>query len=931
MMTNSNFFFINAENYNPESPYGNAPPGTPALKFNPRQAELHFHYDYYAGSNFYPDTGADNSFIRDLNAGYNYGDLGGYNGRFNTEAIKNSTVWDRLSLFHAYCQVTSFDFLDSQIFGLRGDKCSISYTNANKDSSGSNIAHPPEEYPSRNAAHCGIFFGCLFPDGYQGFEDYLVPRTFQVFSNGDGKYVQHNGSNFHSASLPFQDVDSRNNCRQATVGSKNSSFVDPNNLAWSRAKDELSYTLFHNQETLDSVPADVMLNASPSGVNGHPIYPVHRFKFMHKPNFDSIERDHVNYLQEVKNAFNTGQWLYKNDGAIPSLYNSAFDFKPNNPNHVMFRPLKMEAYTQFLGSGQNIIDAAKDTSKQDTSNSFGSRLLFLCEGYRTQFDYTMPVANLAFSRELNNNEQYRRIADSGGFSDYTDGKPYLFSVWGLEWGGELESRPTYRNIHRGSYWGGTRESFNLGFPEGAMKWTRNQSGIKDWTGAGAYGIITTSKTVAAKKAITITTDNRYGMGAQAAGTFSITGGHSQQYRTWGVPSFSNPYRQENIHDLSVRIYQHHPKNQTLFDPRTFAVHHFNPGVEYPLTTDQSNVRKCTNTRVSGEDGSGNAITFTYKQCRPINSVDMQIPSKYVAWPGAKPFWGSGGQHEDEKDYVAVGLLPNTLVYSDSTQYGNDHYPPVINEKFWVFEGIRIGKLLPFRYGRLQIGVPSDIGQVLSFGSGMILASDLTPLIQPETNLVVINQGTNYAVGDIVGSSQYNVDFRVSQVGEQGQVIKLECVNSGKVRASNASKYTDIFDPSSVGPIRIRDTKSGAGGNFSAYYVVARVNLFDTVDPKPRLITPTDPVRVASDIPQARHQTSGPNSSVESLAIVEDTKSTEFLITDDNKSSDNRYDIFFHFHNDITMTWLASNQDFHGDRNNAAEAVEQFISARITVS
>jgi hypothetical protein len=947
MMTNSNFFFINAENYNPESPYGNAPPGTPALKFNPRQAELHFHYDYYAGSNFYPDTGADNSFIRDLNAGYNYGDLGGYNGRFNTEAIKNSTVWDRLSLFHAYCQVTSFDFLDSQIFGLRGyekksgalalkpglDKCSIAYTDANKDSSGRNIIHPQGEYATRNAAHCGIFFGCLFPDGYRGFENYLFPRDFSVGSlDLFGEYIKSNEKNSTSFSFPFQDSEARNNCRQATVGSKQSPTFTSDDLAWSRAKDELSYTLFHNQELLDSVPADVMLNASPSGFNGSPIYPVHRFKFMHKPNFNKTERNHVNYLQEVKDAFNAGKWLYKFNQQV-DLFNSAFDFKPNNPNHIMFRPLKMEAYTQFLGSGQNVIDAAKDTSKQDTADgifsNFGRRLMFLCEGYRTQFDYTMPVAFVAFEREIKNNREHLRDLKS----DYADNKPYLFSFWGLEWGGELVSRPTYRNIHRGSYWGGTRESFNLGFPEGAMKWTRNQAGIKDWTGAGAYGIITTSKTVAAKKAITITTDNRYGMGAQAAGTFSIAGGHSQQYRTWGVPSFSNSYRQENIHDLSVRIYQHHPKNQTLFDPRTFAVHHFNPGVEIPLPNDQLEKRRCTETSASGKDKFGKRITFKYKQCRPINSVDMQVPSAYVAWPDTIPDGAYGADrelHQNSGNYVAKLLDPGTLVYSDATYLGKLR-PPVINEKFWVFDGMRIGKLLPFRYLLHQIGVPVFIGQVISFGDGMIFASELSPYVQPKTNLVVINQGANYAVGDIIGSSQYNVEFRVEQLGPGGQVLKLKCLNPGKIKASDAAKHTDVFGPNSIGPIRIRDTKSGSGGGFSAYYTVARLNVLDKIDPKPKLITSADPVRVASDVSQPRHATSGPNSSIESLAIVEDTKSTEFLITDDNKSSDNRYDIFFHFHNDITMTWLASNQDFHGDRNNAAEAVEQFISARITVT
>jgi hypothetical protein len=461
-MTTSDFFFRRSFDGNSIS----------RDRFSPGIAEASFHGDYYVSyrNNDWDEPGKEQ--VYSLNYSTTYGTEGGYDNKFDNRT-------PTLFINHAYCQVTSFDFLDSNIFGIRGinskneyvpslDKCSIAYTNANKDSRDRNIVHPPEEYATRNAAHCGIFFGCLFPEGYTGFNSYNEPRDFDISlgtPNDNTEFPYFSIAVSNNEFLPFNPASSRSNCRQPTFGSVNSESFNSDELAWERAKEELSESIFYNQESLNSVPADVMLNASLSGENGSPLYPIHRFNWMHNPD-DFLENNLKpgRLLNLVSQTFNSCGWLAK---AFPGGSKagrrdiSAFDFKPVNPNHIMFRPLKFEAYTQFYPRTDDT-DDAKNLEK-NTSR----RIFLLLEGYRTQMDYTRPISDLANQREASKNVKFNIL--SQGEQRPTDfNRPMLFGFWGLLWGGSVWSKPSYRNIHRGSYWGGTARAFNLGFAEGAM-------------------------------------------------------------------------------------------------------------------------------------------------------------------------------------------------------------------------------------------------------------------------------------------------------------------------------------------------------------------------------------------------------------------------------------------------------------------------------
>jgi hypothetical protein len=980
-MTNSNFFFTSEQSYKSKEyedfvKQQNNVQNFPIIKFSPRDAELSFHRDYYF---LQPDIR-----WRDQNLNQDYGLRGGYSN-FNTKNINN---FNRVSLYDGFWQVTSFDFLDSKVFGLKEGSwpfgaCSIAHTNADRDSRGGNISHPPEEYATRNAAHCGLFFGCIFPDGYEGFEEYRDIRSFFVkaFRDSDFFFIPEDQalrpfSTFDGIPNTGNFTDIRTSCLQATRGSRDSDFSDPDELAWERNKNyELSYDVFYDQNTLNSVPADVMLNAAPhfteNGTptdtkNGSPIRSIHALSPIHFPvlgegQFTNVSGGYVklkdSYQEIINDIINKkGNWLYRE--YIPGHplrrdgnSDSAFDFKPKDPNHIMFRPLKFEAYTQFVrGDDKLISEAAANLNKfsrDELPESVGgealkkiyqlARLRFLLEGWRTQFMNSQPFATKAFNREKKYAQPFTKRVRNGviGFDPGAlDLGPYLIGEMReledekpaatiLLWGGDVITKPGYRNLHRGDYW----KQFG-----GAMAWTETYLGR--WgQGAGAFGVITTSKTVAARNSIEITTDNRYGMGAQAEGKFTIEGGHASQYRTWGVSSFQDSYRQENIHDLSVRIYHNHPSNQTIFDPRTFAVHHFNPRVDLAIQSkaEEELKKRIEYVSVEGFDRDGNPIEFFYLKTTPITSVDIPIPSRFVEFlPDHVPVF----------DYIAELIPVGTFIFSDCTWDGEYDdsgenkikNPEVISQEFWLSDLSRIGKLLPYRYYANTIGIPCDVGQIISDGEGIIYALDLNQPRDVGDNLVIFNDGIEYSVGDIVGNRKLEILFSVASVDSKGSIKSLKCIDAGELPPSMTSKFGSKFSKGEFGPIAISDTiLSVRGRGFSSFYAVSRVNLRERVDPKPKLIHSQDQVRVASNVSEPKHGFSGSNRSIEPNAFVQESRSVSFQINDSNKSSNSLYDIFFHFHNDITMTWLASNQDFHGNVSNASEALEQFISARITVT
>jgi hypothetical protein len=919
MATSSQFFF-----------QGKRGDGTP-VSVTPRSAELNFHKLYYK----------NRGYDQPLNSDTDYGAAGGYDT--DAGASFNTSTHEEWTDEPGWFQTTSFDYLDSQIFGIRGqggslaangDVCSISSTSATLNAAGKPISN--DDYTTRNSAHTGTFFGCVFPAGYQGTEVYDQPRAWIVGAASKGstsypnEYFKTDGLNANNVN-PFLNDPERNNSNVKCLSTEGDPLatISAGGNKWARAKSKRDASLFELGAVAGrkTIPADVMLNASPDGTYGSPIKPIGLFKGMNTTG--------VKTNQYIADLVTGGVWLNKvADTETININDSAFDFKPRVRDNLMFRPLKLEAYLQFgLPTGHIQYGQEQGIAADKTLDGlYGVQTTvqgFYAEAARTQINNSFPISYYAADREQDNCSS-NRIGPAGG---------------ALKWGAWVPNKINYSRIHQAGYWSTSPVA-------GGMNWTTKEAmtkypynPISNWNGAGVYGVIATSNKVSANTSIGFTTQNLYGM--SAAGGDTAFGNAISDYikvpqkqdKTWGVGNLVESYKQENIIDLSVRIYQGHDSSSTVYDPRYFAVHHFNPGVEFldnmyrgtggipvnALGTSVTGVRNYLQEDFKNLKGVGGtpltSVKYNYPQA---SGVDVKIPSRYV------PDHTQGGV------FYPVTLPTGTFVFSDATSIG----PPIMSEKYWNVETRRTGKLLPYRYEVSTLTIPADIGEEILFVPEPF---NLTKTVFELGNkLIVENFGSGYKVGDIVGISELNIVLEVMGIIETasdayklGEITRLKVINGGENLppsfcmpfSMSIGSLTPTYKVTTIALI-----SGSTGKDFEAYFVCSQVRAKTKCDPKPFLIKQagTEIIRIASDKSGPSHPTTGDSGPAEGLSYISENRTVVISLGGDNiKSADSTYDIFFHFHNDITMTWLACgtwlDKEPHGDKNNRSESEEQHVT------
>ena len=173
-------------------------------------------------------------------------------------------------------------------------------------------------------------------------------------------------------------------------------------------------------------------------------------------------------------------------------------------------------------------------------------------------------------------------------------------------------------------------------------------------------------------------------------------------------------------------------------------------------------------------------------------------------------------------------------------------------------------------------------------------------------------------------------MRVTAIGDGGSVAALSVERFGSgVPVNKTASSGDL-----IGSFTSNFTVSaltGDGEGFNGYFVSAGLQNSIQYDNKPFLIKRNGQEinRIAANEPGPKHLSTGFSNAAEPLAFIEDTETVQYIIPDLLKSDDGSYDIFFHFHNDITMTWFAcgsnSNNTPWGNKDNLAESNEQYIS------
>lgn len=998
MMTNSKHFFKgfnNAQNVD--------------IEYIPQDMEVDFHVRYYKDRVTLSDV--DDSLKEfdffndpDYTPGLDYNPVsGGYDSSVGFVRAGHTQI----NINHGFAQTTSFDCLDSKLFGLRGqgggpqeNKNAIASTNPLTNSAGKSIPTDPTDWVTggRNGALTAGFFGALFPDGYEGTSRFFnlgdddEEVTFSAVGYGnswnDRGVVYLNKDPVTNKEGPFIDSDptgfgGRNNVINPTRADPTAE-QEVGEQEWRRLETNTNFpsaaSLLYRPSVgsigLEHIPADVATNAGPAGKNGSPIKPVHRFVHFHALDGNwgaSYQSTRALIRNEFVAAGATGA-----DSTNGLAFESAFDLKPVNPNNIMFRPLKLESYAQFGSLKATQCELGTDGTPNASETTRQSRVGFEQEIHRTQNDGCRPVTHLFEDRELGTGATAYGLYDTAGKK-------------GLKYAGdiEFEDRRSYgTKLHKIAYW--TRETnvrgaFGNG-TDGAFMWAQHPDYEK---GGNAFGVITSFTTVNATSTIDFTTDNLYGMASSQGRSNNQTGNLKRvAAHSWGQNTLTNSFRGHNYPDLSVRIFHEHPRDQTLYDPRTMAVHHFNPD---PLYKDERftywdpehvgfnspplegcddigegrvidprkprNHLKKSQQGVGDVDGESQITQFWYNQPQISGAVDFVVPSRFAYFPKPVNFPPIGNsslltQHagfaaEATADNIFYSeIVPTgTMVFDDVTVEPSNEkalQPKIMDESFWQINTQRVGKLLPFRWYETVMGIYAvsfdrrDPNILKDDGTVVDLITNENGGLNPSSTMTLIDGGSSgFTVGDLFGRQANNLIMQVDSIGESGSIASFSVLDPGIFPSNAGNALSDKATKGFKGGIVLETIKGE--GELEWSFVNTMVYKRERIDPKPLMVKKdgASTVRIASPKILPTHPNGSlPLSESQAASFINEQHEVSFVLDQDNLAENSAYDVFFHFHNDITMTWLSGKRKFFGsDPSDANDnpVVDQFISARISTT
>ena len=400
---------------------------------------------------------------------------------------------------------------------------------------------------------------------------------------------------------------------------------------------------------------------------------------------------------------------------------SAFDFKPVRSNHIQFRPCNMELYSNHAGGGSynTYIDGNTLTHNQGGVSNRDYIFNYLTGKFSdgagpagaSSWVHSITALSAASIEETQTYKTVNGITRDNyiymgkGNRDGRDSRGFQGAghlTHGVDFWPHLAT-PKFHNSDRvapHNYY----ENFNI-----VNSRFRKNAGSAKKGGLYAVGVIGAVCTVEAVQGVSFTTQNRIGMISWFR--------NKHWYPAWGGSTF-NRYDKFGTTDLSVRIYQAHPREDLIYDSRFFAVHHFNPGNEHG----DSDFKLPADT-----DGDG----FTDANCsRSLTHVDIRIPSyldfeadcNIAADKASDPNAGFGGRTPTSAAAGSVNAFRGFRYASDGR--GDTIYRDVVHEKsnadandgfggvnrlipsgFWNLDLNRRGKLLPYTYKNIVLQSP----------------------------------------------------------------------------------------------------------------------------------------------------------------------------------------------------------------------------------
>lgn len=926
----------------------------------PSLVERSFHKAYYAND---PKNGGTFSGDVSKEAGVDYPD---FISRGLNLVLSDDGPND---LSDGYFQISSFDFMDNDIFGRR-DKNALATTLGTTDTAGRNLVGDDDDLYN-NGAH-SIYFGCAFPDGYDIDSVNTMAsgqKTFNVTYHNSGAKLPNQNNSYFNDSEPMGNLGSlvfggvgpnidnrqiypfledqrietddqnkiiaydpvRNDYRNATNVFPDEDFIQENGRReWTRDSLKHQPSMFYeynngSSRSLKHLPADIALNASIGDTYGNPFFNVHRCSKFHKKDFYGSD-----LRLEVKRAFNDATWLVQTpEVAIQSSgdysANSAFGFEPSKAGRIQFRPLKMDLYaaynTKISGemARRNVIGGNISASDM-RPNSSEAEALWSSLTWSQMLSTEAPYAGGDSAGTVGASEQQRQrnLSRTDALNPLyrfpTDPSKEGFST--LSFNYHNKSNNTSSRRHFRDYWSDT------------FQWQDRET---ESIGAGCFGVIGATTTVTVNQEISFNTDQFFGMesvtliritGLNTTSLFDTKRYHSQ-LPSWG--GSDKNFQSFNTTNLSVTVYHAHPREQTIYDPRFFCVHHFNELPAYEGYNTGGNLLARYGEFDNGQSwpasgastvqtNAGDTLTYFFHEDITESQIGIREPSVF----------------NQENDFP-LPLDAGSAVFKNGYKV-DDEYRRLLPQENWHLNVTRVGKLLPYGYKYYSLTSPFASGDVVSSNEMLNIGADGQDFGVAEDNVGKIaytNLGQDLQAGDVVGNSAFGVFFSVDEARHDGDgnviFLQLQAFDTGEnITSSSFAQSDDQIATGYNGGLPLVMV-AGTGKNFRGALLSGEVTAKTGLDLKPKAVAREQELSLPAD-------NTGRIDVIDGIAppfgFVRGERDETLFIESEDRSADSRYDCFFHFHNDCSMTWLGGEHFYFADAINAYAVNEQYVTLNI---
>jgi len=874
--------------------------------------------------------------------------------------VEGKTFDQYIETTNGYMQITSWDYMGRHFGGTKeGWANSLSATR---------FGVAANNQPFDNDGYDGKlntypFFGCVFADGYNGSKTFSEvedkDRDFSLYANNFYPNDSGVGTNVETFYKFFHTVGKQGESTPPENPPSPFSDIERVRGNFSLLNGERKDGMFNAEEgNFWNLPADIATNCSPRGKWGWPISNIQYWQqLLEQGRNDYATKFRENTLKYFENREDGRparySWVSKREMTTPmesggvyddtktSYYSTSgesekytphdnvFDIQPNNFLKIEFRPMTQELYSQWELSeirddqfGSSWDDERSPIPKYDDED-LGYALL---PAERGEYAYRLyqavgfgkgnnkdPVGgdNLGGPAEAISNEALQRnwpVIDGDLLSENS-----LISTQG-------EVSDTEKINHNGLKYNVDIVDYeNNGIPKdggGDFDYTESNP-LRWWNelwhnpndgtgGAGATSVIGAVVTLSTRSIININTENALGVDGYLE-FFSLIEGNQ-----FGCSLRNGDYKDLATSNMYARIYTHHPRELTVYDPRFFVVHHFNSGVhierEAVAFEWASGGTVYTNEEIAAGTGEGG----DFYQNDPINgSFNDGVPYRYndgwyrVAKRGSEvdlrvPTTQTG---EFGDKYTGLPIETGVKVYGDGvTDKDGDKGDIRVNKTEWLLNTQRRGKLLPysFNYSTLAVAPTGEalIATTISENQNAVAVKDI-----PE-KIMITNGGSGYNNGDLFSIRGGRRGFLLEAVVDQegGAITNftvktpgsaflvedflpsdrvIEWVDGGEAPTGNEQiiPYPDA-DP----PVE--------GTGLTAWLLSGEViKSAILTDFKPQLALGSREIKVTPNIPRCNSDNLTPQQ--------QGTNNLNLEIV--NFALDNKYDVFLHYHNDISHT------------------------------